>query len=115
MILRVSLVSWAPGPRGDWVRWDLGTSHEGHGAAQPHKERLWHSRYFTCFGVQVTKVGKVASQAGKKIVDYTNVTRGMMVDYAVKSTSMMHGGDPSTLRLWGDTLREFTPCNLLCW
>ena len=67
MTLRISLVSWAPGPRGDWVRWDLGTSHEGHGAAQPHKERLWHSRYFTCFGVKLPKLAKLQARLARRL------------------------------------------------
>ncbi len=112
-----------------------------------YKPAISPTRCFTCYGVQVTKVGEVASQAGKKALDYTNDTKDMVVDYVLKGRSMFMllkhlvdnkngfwshaylekgsplralvettnectGGNPSTLRLWGDNLREFSPYNL---
>ncbi|KAK4149546.1 heterokaryon incompatibility protein-domain-containing protein [Chaetomidium leptoderma] len=148
-----NLASWQPdferlGDQTSWCDAVYAYRHSDAGTPAKYKPTISPTRYLTCFGVQVTKVGKVASQAGKKIVDYTNVTRGMIMDYALNSTSMIlllkylvdnkgrfwthayhergsplhalvetvnectHGGDPPTLGLLGDTLREFTPYNL---
>ncbi len=106
------------------------------------------TRYLTCFGVQVTKVGRVVSRAGKQTFDYTtHMTRTMMLEYVWRNTStipfLKHlvdnkskfwahgyyergsplyalvdlvnestGGNPFLSKLWGDSLRQFTPYNL---
>ena len=79
MILRVALVSWAPGPRGDWVKWDLGTSHEMRVTALRNiTGKTLAVKIFTCFGVQVTKVGIVASHAGKKMMTASTPQRSQV-------------------------------------
>jgi hypothetical protein len=89
-----NLASWQPDFErlGDQISWfDTVYAYRPSDAGTPakYKPTISPTRCFTCFGVQVTKVGKVASQAGKKIVNYTNVTRDMILDYAVNSTSMI--------------------------
>ena len=149
-----NLPSWQPdlaclGYQTSWC--DAAYLEDRHSDAETpakYKPAISPTRHLTCFGVQVTKVGEVASQAGKKIVDYTTcVTRSMILEYAFKSSwtipflkylmdnksrfwahaghergSPLHalvetvnectGGDPFLSKLWGNTLREFTPYNL---